>query len=63
MNRCRHLVFVPADQWDEHSAALADIDPATGIVLMAEVPEESRHLWSSKVICTKKCWRQLRARR
>ena len=36
------------DQLDEHSNALADVDPATDIVLMAEVPEESNHVWSSK---------------
>ena len=48
MKRCRHLVFVLGDQLDEQSPALADADPATDIVLMAEVPEESRHVWSSK---------------
>jgi deoxyribodipyrimidine photolyase-related protein len=48
VKRCRHLVFVLGDQLDEHSTALADVDPATDIVLMAEVPEESRHVWSSK---------------
>ncbi len=48
MQRCRHLVFVLGDPLDEHSTALADVDPATDIVLMAEVPEESRHVWSAK---------------
>jgi len=48
VKRCRRLIFVLGDQLDEHSAALADVDPATDIVLMAEVPEESNHVWSSK---------------
>lgn len=48
MKRCRHLIFVLGDQLDEHSTALVDVDPATDIVLMAEVPEESNHVWSSK---------------
>ena len=48
VKRCRHLVFVLGDQLDEHSTALADLDPATDIVLMAEVPEESSHVRSSK---------------
>jgi deoxyribodipyrimidine photolyase-related protein len=39
---------VLGDQLDLHSSALADVDPATDIVLMAEVPEESRHVRSSK---------------
>ena len=48
MKRCRHLIFVLGDQLDEHSTALVNVDPATDIVLMAEVPEESNHVWSSK---------------
>jgi deoxyribodipyrimidine photolyase-related protein len=39
---------VLGDQLDARSTALADVDPATDIVLMAEVPEESRHVWSAK---------------
>jgi len=52
MSPCRHLAFVLGDQLDEHSTALADVDPATDIVLMAEVPEESNHVWSSKARTT-----------
>ena len=48
MKHCRHLVFVLGDQLDEQSPALADFDPATDIVLMAEVTDESTHVWSSK---------------
>jgi deoxyribodipyrimidine photolyase-related protein len=45
---CRHVVFVLGDQLDEHSPALAGVNPETDVVLMAEVPEESNHVWSSK---------------
>ncbi len=48
MKNCRHLVFVLGDQLDIASAALADFDMATDVVLMAEVREESTHVWSSK---------------
>ncbi len=48
MPRCRNVVLVLGDQLDERSPALAGVDPATDIVLMAEVPEESTHVWSSK---------------
>jgi len=45
---CRHLVLVLGDQLDARSSALADLDPRIDVVLMAEVPEESTHVWSSK---------------
>ncbi len=48
MSRCRHLVFVLGDQLDFQSSAFADFDPAQDRVLMAEVREESTHVWSSK---------------
>ena len=48
MKYCRHLVFVLGDQLDEKSPALADFDSATDIALMAEVRDESTHVWSSK---------------
>ena len=44
----RHLVMILGDQLDIDSVALADIDPAQDLVLMAEVPAESTHVWSSK---------------
>ncbi len=48
MKICRHLVFVLGDQLDVESVALADFDKAKDVVLMAEVREESTHVWSSK---------------
>ncbi len=45
---CRHLVLILGDQLDENSAALADFDRDQDVVFMAEVPEESTHVWSSK---------------
>ncbi|MFM7459866.1 MAG: cryptochrome/photolyase family protein [Burkholderiales bacterium] len=48
MKKCRHLVFILGDQLDHESAALADFNPATDVVLMAEVREESTHVWSAK---------------
>jgi deoxyribodipyrimidine photolyase-related protein len=48
MKKCRHLVFVLGDQLDIESAALADIDNTTDVVLMAEVRDESTHVWSAK---------------
>ncbi|MFN7673464.1 MAG: cryptochrome/photolyase family protein, partial [Betaproteobacteria bacterium] len=41
MKKCRHLVFILGDQLDHESAALADFDTATDVVLMAEVRDES----------------------
>ena len=48
MKKCRHLVFILGDQLDHESAALAGFDPATDVVLMAEVRDESTHVWSAK---------------
>lgn len=45
---CRHLIFILGDQLDLDSAALADADPKRDVVLMAEVPQESTHVWSIK---------------
>ncbi len=48
MKKCRHLIFVLGDQLNLDSAALADIMPDRDAVLMAEVREESTHVWSAK---------------
>lgn len=45
---CRHLVVVLGDQLDAHAQALKDFDPAQDVIWMAEVPEESTHVWSAK---------------
>ncbi len=44
----RNLVIVLGDQLDENSSALADFDPTQDAVWMAEVAEESAHVWSAK---------------
>ena len=44
----RHLVSVLGDQLDAQSTALADLDPTQDVVWMAEVAEESTHVWSAK---------------
>jgi len=44
----RNLVVILGDQLDPHSLALADFDPAQDVIWMAEVPEESTHVWSHK---------------
>jgi deoxyribodipyrimidine photolyase-related protein len=44
----RHLVIVLGDQLDEQSTAFADFDPTQDMVWMAEVAEESTHVWSAK---------------
>lgn len=46
--RLRHLVLVLGDQLDEQSSAFDGFDPAQDAVWMAEVDEESTHVWSSK---------------
>ncbi len=46
--KIRHLVFILGDQLDERSAVLADFDAKCDLIFMAEVPEESTHVWSSK---------------
>jgi deoxyribodipyrimidine photolyase-related protein len=44
----RHLVIVLGDQLDAQSSALQGFDQAQDIVWMAEVAEESTHVWSAK---------------
>ena len=46
--KVRHLVLVLGDQLDAQSSALQDFDPAQDVVWMAEVAEESTHVWSAK---------------
>ena len=46
--RPRHLVLVLGDQLNRDSAAFDDFDPARDAVWMAEVAEESTHVWSHK---------------
>ncbi|VTS07089.1 cryptochrome/photolyase family protein [Tuwongella immobilis] len=45
----RNLVVVLGDQLDRHSAALDGFDPAQDAIWMAEVAEESTHVWSHRV--------------
>jgi len=44
----RNLVLVLGDQLDPQSLALEDFDPNRDRIWMAEVPEESEHVWSHK---------------
>lgn len=44
----RHLVLVLGDQLDPASSAFDGFDPAQDAVWMAEVREESTHVWSSQ---------------
>ncbi|HML82216.1 MAG: cryptochrome/photolyase family protein [Betaproteobacteria bacterium] len=44
----RHLVLVLGDQLDPQASAFDRFDPAQDAVWMAEVAEESTHVWSSK---------------
>jgi len=44
----RNLVIVLGDQLSEDASALQDFDPAQDVVWMAEVREESTHVWSAK---------------
>lgn len=48
MTPIRHLVIVLGDQLDLDAAAFDGFDPALDAVWMAEVDEESTHVWSSK---------------
>lgn len=48
----RHLVLVLGDQLDRDSSAFDSFDPAADAVWMAEVPEESTHVWSHKAHIT-----------
>ena len=43
-----NLVIVLGEQLDAQSTALQDFDPAQDVVWMAEVAEESTHVWSAK---------------
>ena len=45
---CRHLVIVLGDQLDARSAAFDDFDKSQDVVWMAEVAEESTHVWTHK---------------
>ena len=46
--KVRHLVIVLGDQLDAQSSALHGFDATQDVVWMAEVAEESTHVWSSK---------------
>jgi len=46
--KVRHLVIILGDQLDSQSSALDDFDPLRDLVWMAEVAEESTHVWSAK---------------
>ena len=46
--KVRHLVIVLGDQLDAQSSALHDFDLTQDVVWMAEVREESTHVWSAK---------------
>ena len=46
--RLRHLVLVLGDQLDIDAAAFDGFDAAQDAVWMAEVAEESTHVWSSQ---------------
>lgn len=48
MAELRALVIVLGDQLDLEAAAFDDFDPARDAVWMAEVAEESTHVWSSQ---------------
>jgi deoxyribodipyrimidine photolyase-related protein len=44
----RHLVIILGDQLDNAASALDEFDSAQDVIWMAEVLEESTHVWSSK---------------
>jgi len=44
----RHLVLVLGDQLDRGASALDGFDPSQDAIWMAEVAQESEHVWSSK---------------
>lgn len=46
--KVRNLVLVLGDQLDMQSSALQGFDPTQDVVWMAEVAEESTHVWSAK---------------
>ena len=47
-SQIRNLVIVLGDQLDPASSAFDGFDPALDVVWMAEVAEESEHVWSAK---------------
>ena len=47
-SQVRHLVIVLGDQLDAQSSALQDLETTQDAVWMAEVAEESTHVWSAK---------------
>jgi deoxyribodipyrimidine photolyase-related protein len=47
--KIRNLVIVLGDQLDAESAAFDGFDPEQDAIWMAEVAEESTHVWSSKI--------------
>ena len=46
--KVRHLVIILGDQLDQESSALEGFDPLQDLIWMAEVAEESTHVWSAK---------------
>jgi deoxyribodipyrimidine photolyase-related protein len=46
--KVRHLVIVLGDQLDKESSALEGFDSTQDVIWMAEVSEESTHVWSAK---------------
>jgi len=48
MKPLRHLVLILGDQLDAEASALQGFDPQQDALWMAEVAEESTHVWSSK---------------
>ena len=48
MKTCRNLIIVLGDQLNSDSAAFDDFDSQQDVVWMAEVAEESTHVWSHK---------------
>ncbi len=46
--KVRNLLVVLGDQLDADSSALQEFDPSQDVVWMAEVAEESTHVWSAK---------------
>lgn len=46
--KCRNLILVLGDQLDRHSSAFDGFDSEQDIIWMAEVAEESTHVWSHK---------------
>ncbi len=47
-SKVRNLVIVLGDQLDYQSSAFYDFDPDQDVVWMAEVAQESTHVWSAK---------------